>query len=95
MGTPAKQLTEKQAEIREEYLKTLQDLTFNSKPLIDVLTEVAEENKDFAPTIVNCIKDQLENVSHFNTFNRSRRLISFSAWRPFVYPSPDTSATYS
>lgn len=62
MGTPSKSLTEKEEEIKEEYLKTLQDLTFNSKPLIDVLTEVAEENKEYASTIADCIVEQLEKV---------------------------------
>lgn len=56
-------LSLKEKEIREDYLKTLQDLTFNSKPLIDVLTEIAEENKEYASTISECILEQLENVS--------------------------------
>ena len=57
-----KPLNEREEEVKEEYQKTLQDLTFNSKPLIDVLTEVAAENKECAACIVECIEDQLENV---------------------------------
>lgn len=64
--------TEREDEIKEEYLKTLQDLTFNSKPLIDVLTEVADENREYASTIVQCIEEQLERVSkpHYEMFNK-------------------------
>ncbi len=56
-------LTEKEGEIYNEYLETLQNLTFNSKTVIDVLTEVADENKEYARVIVQCIEDQLEKVS--------------------------------
>ena len=58
-----KSLCEREFEVKEEYLKTLQDLTFNSKPLIDVLTEVADENREHAACIVDCIEEQLEKVS--------------------------------
>ena len=60
--TRQKTLSEREEEVKEEYLKTLQDLTFNSKPLIDVLTEVADENKEYAACIVDCIEEQLERV---------------------------------
>jgi len=56
-------LTEKELEVQKEYLDTLNTLNCNSKPLIDVLTDVAEENKEFARVIVKCIEDQLEKVS--------------------------------
>lgn len=55
--------TEREEEIKEEYLKTLQDLTVNNKILIDVLTEVADENREYASSIVECIEEQIENVS--------------------------------
>lgn len=55
-------VSEREEEVKEEYLKTLQDLTFNSKPLIDVLTEVADENREYAACIVDCIEEQLERV---------------------------------
>lgn len=57
-------LTEKELEVQKEYLDTLNTLHFNSKPLIDVLTDVADENKEFARVIVKCIEDQLEKVSN-------------------------------
>lgn len=56
--------TEKELEVQKEYLDTLNTLNDNSKPLIDVLTEVADENKEYARVIVKCIEDQLERVSH-------------------------------
>lgn len=80
MGTPSRSTTEREEEIRDEYLKTLLDLTFNSKPLIDVLTEVAEEEKAYASTIVDCIVEQLEKVN-----NRARFLISRQTSRLLVF----------
>ena len=65
MGTPTRSRSEKEEEVREEYLETLRDLTFNSKPLIDVLTNIAEEAKAYASTIVDCIVEQLEKVNYF------------------------------
>lgn len=55
--------TEKELEVQKEYLDTLNTLNCNSKPLIDVLTDIAEESREFARVIVKCIEDQLEKVS--------------------------------
>ncbi|KAK5644187.1 hypothetical protein RI129_008032 [Pyrocoelia pectoralis] len=49
-------------EIREEYTSSLQDLTFNSKPLISVLTILAEENVAHAKEIVEAIESHLSRV---------------------------------
>ncbi|XP_064215104.1 pre-mRNA cleavage complex 2 protein Pcf11 isoform X1 [Tribolium castaneum] len=49
-------------EIKAEYTSSLQDLTFNSKPLINVLTMLAEENLAHAPYIVQAIEEHLEKV---------------------------------
>ena len=55
-------------EIRKEYCDTLDSLTFNSKPIIDTLSEIA---KDYArsipqigpPTVVKVIEDRIMRVS--------------------------------
>jgi hypothetical protein len=47
----------------EEYASSLADLTVNSKPLINMLTMLAEENVDHADTIVKVIEKHLSQVS--------------------------------
>ncbi|XP_063927873.1 uncharacterized protein LOC135141017 isoform X2 [Zophobas morio] len=49
-------------EIKAEYTSSLQDLTFNSKPLINMLTMLAEENLAHAPYIVEAIEEHLDKV---------------------------------
>lgn len=49
-------------EIKAEYTSSLQDLTCNSKPLINVLTMLAEENIQNAPVIVDAIETHLSKV---------------------------------
>lgn len=49
-------------EIKEEYTSSLADLTFNSKPLITVLTMLAEENQQHASDIVEAIETHLAKV---------------------------------
>ena len=41
----------------DEYRSSLEDLTFNSKPHINVLTILAEENKDHAEKVVQLVED--------------------------------------
>ncbi|XP_059351204.1 uncharacterized protein LOC130696000 isoform X2 [Daphnia carinata] len=48
--------------IAEEYMSSLADLTVNSKPLINMLTMLAEENVDSAPVIVKVIEKHLSQV---------------------------------
>ncbi|XP_032785055.2 uncharacterized protein LOC116922762 isoform X3 [Daphnia magna] len=48
--------------IAEEYMSSLADLTVNSKPLINMLTMLAEENVESAPTIVKVIEKHLSQV---------------------------------
>ncbi|CAG9762223.1 unnamed protein product [Ceutorhynchus assimilis] len=50
-------------DIKTEYMSSLADLTFNSKPLINVLTMLAEENLSNAKTIVEAIEEQLAKVN--------------------------------
>lgn len=48
--------------IIEEYGSSLEDLTFNSKPLINVLTMLAEENSKYAPSITKLIEERVYKV---------------------------------
>lgn len=50
------------SEIKAEYTSSLADLTVNSKPLISVLTMLAEENIAHAPDIVAAIEEHLAKV---------------------------------
>lgn len=45
-----------------EYQSSLEDLTFNSKPHINMLTILAEENLHFAKDIVAIIEAQITKV---------------------------------
>lgn len=49
-------------EIKAEYASSLADLKFNSKPLINVLTMLAEENAPNAEVIVEAIETHLSKV---------------------------------
>lgn len=46
----------------QEYQSSLEDLTFNSKPHINMLTILAEENLHFAKDIVAIIEAQISKV---------------------------------
>lgn len=60
-------MTAKEKEVAEEYSNALADLNINSKPLINMLTMLAEENSAYAPIIVQCIERQLLKV--FKLYN--------------------------
>lgn len=49
-------------EIETEYMSSLADLNVNSKPLINMLTILADENLDYAPVIVNSVEKHLAKV---------------------------------
>lgn len=49
-------------EVIDEYQSSLKDLTQNSKPLINMLTMLAEDNEHFAPQIVQVIETHLNQV---------------------------------
>uniref|UniRef100_A0A1L8DCG8 Pre-mRNA cleavage complex 2 protein Pcf11 n=1 Tax=Nyssomyia neivai TaxID=330878 RepID=A0A1L8DCG8_9DIPT len=51
------------AEIGEEYLSSLADLNVNSKPLINMLTIIAEENMEHAEVIVKAVEQHLAKVN--------------------------------
>lgn len=48
--------------VLEEYRSSLAELTFNSKPLINMLTVLAEENFGHSADIVRIIENQLYQV---------------------------------
>ena len=48
--------------ICEEYESSLEDLQFNSKPLINVLTMLAEENSQHASSITKLIANRIRQV---------------------------------
>ncbi|KAF7987800.1 hypothetical protein HCN44_003663 [Aphidius gifuensis] len=52
----------KSKEIAEEYISSLSDLTLNSKPLINMLTMLADDNVEHASAIVEAVENHLEKV---------------------------------
>lgn len=49
-------------EIADSYLSSLVDLTNNSKPLINMLTMLAEENIKHGQTIVDTVEQRISKV---------------------------------
>ena len=49
-------------EVVEDYKSSLADLAINSKPLINMLTMLADENKEFGPQIVQAIESHIIKV---------------------------------
>ncbi|XP_036146540.1 uncharacterized protein LOC105828169 isoform X2 [Monomorium pharaonis] len=52
----------KSKEVADEYISSLSDLTINSKPLINMLTMLAEDNIEHAPAIVQAVENHLLKV---------------------------------
>lgn len=52
----------KEKEVEEEYLSSLMDLNVNSKPLINMLTMLAEDNLECSPVIVRAIEKHITQV---------------------------------
>jgi len=50
-------------DIIQDFKSVLQQLTFNSKPIISELTDLAKNNISNAPIIVEIIENQLKIVS--------------------------------
>lgn len=52
----------KEKEVEDEYLSSLMDLNVNSKPLINMLTMLAEDNMESGHVIVRAIEKHLAQV---------------------------------
>lgn len=50
-------------DIRSSYEEELAGLTFNSKPVINMLTTIAQENMNAAAVICKTIEDRIHSVS--------------------------------
>lgn len=61
--------------VAEEYKSSLNDLNFNSKPLINMLTMLADENKKHAASIVKTIVVHINSVSNSLISKYLRRLL--------------------
>lgn len=61
-----------------EYESSLGDLTVNSKPLINVLTMLAEENIAIAPLIVKAIENHIQTVIYSFYFTKFPLTLSAS-----------------
>jgi len=73
---PKSTMTAKEKEVAEEYFNALADLNINSKPLINMLTMLAEENSAYAPIIVQCIERQLHKVFKLYNSNEYFKVIT-------------------
>lgn len=56
------EFTDVAKEVAQEYASSLADLTVNSKPLINMLTMLAEENAHHAAAIVQAVEKHLLKV---------------------------------
>lgn len=54
--------SQKEEKVAEEYLSSLTDLNMNSKPLINMLTMLAEENIEYASVIVKVVEQHIAKV---------------------------------
>jgi pre-mRNA cleavage complex 2 protein Pcf11 len=50
--------------IRQDYITSLDDLTFNSRPIITNLTIIAQENIQAAEVITRAIEEHISKVSY-------------------------------
>jgi len=50
----------------DDFRSSLADLTFNSKPLINMLTMLAEENAQYAEQIVGVIEEHIRQVNNYD-----------------------------
>lgn len=69
---------DKEKEVEEEYLSSLMDLNVNSKPLINMLTMLAEDNIEYAPVIVKAVEKHLAKVFIHNRVINDSYLVHIS-----------------
>jgi pre-mRNA cleavage complex 2 protein Pcf11 len=48
---------------RRDYMGSLSELTFNSRPIIQNLSNIAADNHRYADIVVSCIDDHIRRVS--------------------------------
>ena len=65
MDMAAKTKKDNEERVAEEYLSSLKDLNCNSKPLINMLTMLAEENIEYAGTIVKVVEEHIAKVNFY------------------------------
>ena len=63
-------------EAAKEYKSSLDELTFNSKLHINVLTMLADENVKYAESIVGVIEEHINKVSSWNIKNELFSIMS-------------------
>lgn len=61
-------------EIADSYLSSLIDLTINSKPLINMLTILAEENIEHGQAIVNAVQQHIAKVLNLYFILRTKTI---------------------
>lgn len=59
-------------ELADEYLSSLIDLQYNSKPLIDMLTILAEENITHGQVIVDAVEQHISKVNFCSIFTTTQ-----------------------
>ena len=52
------------ASFRREYMTRLAELTFNSRPMIQHLSMLAQDSSRFADIVAQCIEGHIRRVSH-------------------------------
>lgn len=57
-------MTEEQLQVKADYLASLSDLTFNSRPIINTLSMIAGESPDYAPVFVDAIHEYCLKTRH-------------------------------
>lgn len=63
-------IEKQEKEIAEEYLSSLVDLNINSKPLINMLTILAEENIEHGQVIVDAVEQHIAKVFIYFIFKQ-------------------------
>lgn len=58
--------------IRQDYLYSLKELTFNSRPIITNLTVIAQESVSHAQAITKAIEEHINKVSSRRTKTQNR-----------------------
>lgn len=50
------------AQFASDFNVALSELTFNSRPVISALTDLARENRAFAREVVDCLENRIRSV---------------------------------